>query len=232
MFSGIRLKQRRLEKQLSQVDISNLLDINRSSYNSWESGRAKPNQKNLTALATVLDVPVTYFESEYNIVNNFLQLTDANKVLAEDYVEELLNSQHKEENKVIPLYPIEVLEDIRLSAGPGQGFDNEYETTTVYSDEELSGFDLATWISGTSMQPTYLDGEVALIRETGFDYDGAVYALVWNGQTYIKKLYREEDGLRMVSINKTGNPDRFISADDDFHVVGKVVGHFMPIDGE
>ena len=79
------------------------------------------------------------------------------------------------------------------------------------------------------MEPTYLDGEVALIRETGFDYDGAVYALVWNGQTYIKKLYREKNGLRMVSINKTNNPDRFISSDDDFRVVGKVIGHFMPV---
>ena len=80
------------------------------------------------------------------------------------------------------------------------------------------------------MEPKYLDGEVALIRETGFDYDGAVYALVWRGQTYIKKLFREEDGLRMVSINKQNNPDRYISYDDDFHVVGKVVGHFMPIE--
>lgn len=232
MFSKNRLKEKRLEKQLSQVDIANLLNINRSSYSSWESGRAKPNKNNLTTLATILDVPVTYFESEYNIVNNFLQLTDVNKVLAEGYVEELLSTQRKEENKVIPLYSIEVLNDIHLSAGPGQSFYDEVETTTVYSDEEFTGFDIATWISGTSMQPTYLDGEVALIRETGFDYDGAVYALIWNGNTYIKKLYREEDGVRMVSINKAGNPDRFIAAVEDFYIIGKVVGHFMPVEGE
>ena len=81
------------------------------------------------------------------------------------------------------------------------------------------------------MSPKYLDGEVALIRETGFDYDGAVYALVWNEQTYIKKLYKVEDGFRMVSINEVGNPERFISQDDDFRIVGKVVGHFMPVEG-
>ena len=81
------------------------------------------------------------------------------------------------------------------------------------------------------MEPKYLDGEVALIRATGFDYDGAVYALAWEGKTYIKKLYREPDGFRMVSINKKGNPDRFIHHEDDFRIVGKVVGHFMPIVG-
>ena len=35
---------------------------------------------------------------------------------------------------------------------------------------------------GDSMEPRYHNGSVALIRETGFDYDGAVYAVVWNGQ--------------------------------------------------
>lgn len=231
MFSGLRLKQRRENQNLSQVEIANILEINRSSYSSWESGRAKPNQKNLTALATLLEVPVTYFESEYNIVNNFLQLNDFNKVLAEEYMEDLLQTQREAERKVIQLFPIEVLDDISLSAGPGQSFADEYETRIVYSDEKQYGYDFATWIKGTSMSPKYLDGEVALIRETGFDYDGAVYALVWNEQTYIKKLYKVEDGFRMVSINEVGNPERFISQDDDFRIVGKVVGHFMPVEG-
>ena len=35
---------------------------------------------------------------------------------------------------------------------------------------------------------------VALIKQTGFDYDGAIYAIDWDGQTYIKKVYREENG--------------------------------------
>lgn len=231
MFSGFRLKEKRIEKNLNQSEIANILDINRASYSKWESGKSIPNQKNLTVLSKILDVPVTYFESEYNIVNNYLQLNESNKIIADEFVEELLQSQQEMENKVVSLFAVEVLSDIRLSAGPGEGFFDEYETETVYSDTEQSGFDVATWIQGTSMSPKYLDGEVALIRETGFDYDGAVYALVWEGQTYIKKLYCEEDGLRMVSINKHGNPDRFISYDDEFHIVGKVVGHFMPVEG-
>lgn len=231
MFSGLRLKQRRENQNLSQVEIANILEINRSSYNSWESGRAKPNKKNLTALVSILGVPETYFESEYNIVNNFLQLSDFNKVLAEEYMEDLLQTQREAERKIIQLFPVEVLDDIALSAGPGQSFADEYETRTVYSAEEQYGYDFATWIKGTSMSPKYLDGEVALIRETGFDYDGIVYALVWNDQTYIKKLYKVEDGFRMVSINEVGNPEHFISQNDDFRIVGKVVGHFMPVEG-
>ena len=72
-----------------------------------------------------------------------------------------------------------------------------------------------------------IEGSVFHIRETGFDYDGAVYAVVWDSQTYIKKVYREEEGLRLVSINKD-YPDKFAPFDENPRVVGKIVGHFMP----
>ena len=228
MFSGLRLKECRENKSLSQTRIANLLNINRSSYNSWESGRAKPNQKHLTLLSKILDVPVTYFESEYNIVNNYLQLSPDNQAKAEDFVEELLLSQQT--SNVTPLFSVQVLSDIQLSAGLGEGFFDEFETETVYSNEEQYGYDIAAWIEGDSMEPIYKSGEVALIRSNGFDYDGAVYALSWNDSVYIKKLYRDEDGFRMVSLNKD-YPEKFIPYEDEPRIVGLVVGHFMPVEG-
>lgn len=228
MFSEISLKKRRLEKDLSQVEIAEMLNINKSSYSSWESGRAKPNQKNLVALAKILDVEVSYFESEYNIVNNYLQLSPDNQAKAEEYVDELLLSQQS--SKVTPLFSVQVLSDIQLSAGLGESLFDEYETETVYSDEEQLGYDIAAWISGKSMEPIYQDGEVALIRSSGFDYDGAVYALSWNDSVFIKKLYRENEGFRMVSLNDK-YPDKFIPYEDEPRIVGKVVGHFMPVIG-
>lgn len=228
MFSEISLKKRRLEKDLSQVEIAEMLSINKSSYSSWESGRAKPNQKNLAALAKILDVDVTYFESEYNIVNNYLQLSPDNQAKAEKYVNELLLSQQS--SKITPLFSVQVLSDIQLSAGLGESLFDEYETETVYSDEEQLGYDIAAWISGNSMEPIYQDGEVALIRSSGFDYDGAVYALSWNDSVFIKKLYREKEGFRMVSLNDK-YPDKFIPYEDEPRIVGKVVGHFMPVIG-
>ena len=228
MFSGNRLKKIRESKNLSQVEIANFLKINRSSYNSWESGRAKPNQKNLSALAKILDVPVTYFESEFNIVNNYLQLSPENQERADEYVEELLLSQQTP--NVTPLFSVQVLSDIQLSAGLGEGFFEEFETETVYADEEQYGYDIAAWIEGDSMEPVYKSGEVALIRSNGFDYDGAVYALSWNDSVYIKKLYREVNGFRMVSLNKD-YPEKFIPYEDEPRIVGLVVGHFMPVEG-
>ncbi|HHT7641528.1 TPA: XRE family transcriptional regulator [Streptococcus suis] len=228
MFSKERLKNRRNEKKLSQSEIASKIGINRTAFHNWENGKSVPNQKNLTALAKILDVPITYFESEYNIVNNYLQLSPDNQLKAEGYVEELLLSQQT--SNVISLFSVQVLSDIQLSAGLGEGFFDEFETETVYSDEEQYGYDIAAWIEGDSMEPVYKSGEVALIRSNGFDYDGAVYALSWNDSVYIKKLYREEDGFRMVSLNKD-YPEKFIPYEDEARIVGLVVGHFMPVEG-
>ena len=228
MFSKFRLKAKREEFGLSQTSIAIELAISRVAYNHWESGKTVPNQKHLTALSKILDVPVTYFESEYNIVNNYLQLSPDNQIKAEEYVEELLLSQQT--SNVTPLFSVQVLSDVQLSAGLGEGFFDEFETEIVYSDEEQYGYDIAAWIEGDSMEPVYNSGEVALIRSNGFDYDGVVYALSWNDAVYIKKLYREDDGFRMVSLNKD-YPDKFIPYEDEPRIVGLVVGHFMPVEG-
>ena len=102
---------------------------------------------------------------------------------------------------------------------------DEYETKEVFTDKEYL-YDVATWIDGHSMEPVYQNGEIALIREGGFDYDGAVYAISWNEKLYIKKVYLEKDGYRLVSINDS-YPDKFVPAEDEPRIVGKIVGNFI-----
>ncbi|SUN48781.1 HTH-type transcriptional regulator rdgA [Streptococcus dysgalactiae subsp. dysgalactiae] len=228
MFSGERLKELRKNKGYTQLDIANQLGINRASYSSWEVGRAKPNQSNLKRLGLILGVDSAYFESEFEIVTNYLRLNSVNKKSANEFVKELLTSQNELSEKIIPFYPIQVLENVPLSAGFGESFYDEYSYKTVYSDTEYN-YDFASFIKGQSMEPMYLDGEVALFSESGFDYDGAVYAISLNGKAYIKRLYRENDRYRIVSFNPD-YPDMFADENDDFRIVGKVIGHFKPIE--
>ena len=153
----------------------------------------------------------------------YKQLNPSNQIKSMNYVKDLVD---KQSNIVaMPTFPYRVYES--LSAGIGSSVYNDQDYDTVYFDEELA-HDFASWISGDSMEPTYRNGSVALIRETGFDYDGAVYAVVWDSQTFIKKVYREEEGLRLVSINKDYK-DVHIPYDENPRIVGKIVGDFMPL---
>lgn len=225
MFSPEVLKKRRSELKISQSEVARELGISRQSYFTWENGKTKPNSQNIEKLADILGVSPSYFESEHKIVKTYLQLNSNNREKVEDYAEELLTVQ--EENKIISLYSIKVIDDIELSAGLGEGIYDESESVEVFADKDYS-YDIATWIKGDSMEPVYLSGEVALIREGGFDYDGAVYAVVWNERAYIKKVYLEEDGYRLVSLNPDYS-DMFASAEDNPRIVGKIIGHFMPV---
>lgn len=227
MFSPEVLKKRRSELKISQAEIARQLGISRQSYFTWESGKTKPNSQNIEKLAHILGVSASYFESEYKIVKTYLQLNSHNREKVEHYAEELLTVQ--EENKVVSLYSIKVIDDIELSAGLGESIYDESESVEVFADKDYS-YDIATWIKGDSMEPVYLSGEVALIREGGFDYEGAVYAVVWNERAYIKKVYLEEDGYRLVSLNPDYS-DMFASAEDNPRIVGKIIGHFMPVVG-
>ncbi|WP_449455118.1 S24 family peptidase [Streptococcus suis] len=132
------------------------------------------------------------------------------------------------EQKVLLLFSVRVLDNVALSAGHSNGIWDEYETKEVFTDKEYL-YDVATWIEGQSMEPVYQDCGVALIREGGFDYDGAFYAIAWNEQVYIKKVYLEEDGYRLVSMNDS-YPDKFALAVDNPRIIGKIVGNFMPIE--
>lgn len=227
MFSPEALKKRRIELKISQADMARQLDITRQSYFTWENGKTKPNSQNIEKLADILGVSTSYFESEYKIVDTYLRLNAINREKVEDYAEELLTIQ--EENKVVQLYSIKVIDDIELSAGLGESIYDESEYVEVFADIDYN-YDIAIWIKGDSMEPVYLSGEVALIREGGFDYDGAVYAIVWNERAYIKKVYLEEDGYRLVSLNPDYS-DMFASAEDNPRIVGKIIGHFMPVVG-
>lgn len=223
MFNGTKLKQKREEFGMKQSEIARLLDINRSSYFSWENGRAVPNKSNLKKISDILGVTEEFFYEE-EIAMLYKQLNPTNQTKAMNYVKDLVD---KQSNIItMPTFSYRVYES--LSAGIGSSVYNDQNYDTVYFNEELA-HDFASRISGDSMEPKYQNGSVALIRETGFDYDGAVYAVVCNSQTYIKRVYREEHGLRLVSINPNYK-DIFLSYDEDPRIVGIIVGNFLPVE--
>ncbi|WP_449460044.1 LexA family transcriptional regulator [Streptococcus suis] len=221
MFSPEKLKKLRQEKNLSQTAIASVLGITRSALSSWETGKFVPNKKHLEKLAQLLDVDIQELYEKHPHLTLYKQLNKTNQKKVNELAHDLLMKQ-----KIVPLFSVHVLDNVALSAGHGNGIWDEYETKEVFTYKEYL-YDVATWIEGQSMEPVYQDGEVALIREGGFDYNGAVYAIAWNEQVYIKKVYLEKDGYRLVSINDS-YPDKFVPAEDEPRIIGKIVGHFMP----
>lgn len=228
MYQPEKLKARRKELKLTQKEIAEQLGISFQAYSAWERGVKEPSKEKVTQLENILKVPKGYF-TQIEIVRLYHSLSKQGQEKVVLYARNL--SQEEKVQKVAPmperLYEYRVYE--RMSAGIGASVYDDQNFDTVYFNEELA-HDFASWVSGDSMEPKYQNGSVALIRETGFDYDGAVYAVVCNNQTYIKRVYREEDGLRLVSINPKYK-DIFISYEEDPRIVGIIVGNFVPMEG-
>lgn len=227
MYQPEKLKARRKELKMTQKDIADQLGITYQAYSAWERGIKQPSREKIKLLEQILNAPKGYF-TELEIARLYNILSDEAKDQALSYVRNLVQKEQCKDVVSITekLYEYHVYE--KMSAGIGSSVYNDQDYDTVYFDEELA-HDFASWVSGDSMEPKYQNGSVALIRETGFDYDGAVYAVVCNSQTYIKRVYREEQGLRLVSINPKYK-DIFISYDEDPRVVGIIVGNFMPME--
>ena len=215
MFCNNRLKTLRTNRNTSQTAVAQYLGVTRAAYNSWEKGKYVPNKKNLEELAAYFNVETTFFESEYEIVNKYLQLNEINQKKLLTMANELYVSQ---------LYKYQV--HAKLSAGLGNFYCEDYEFDTVYFNKDIS-YDIASWIDGDSMEPKYHSGDVALIKKTGYDFDGLVYAVVYNEETYIKKVFLEENTVRLVSIND--NYKDIIAPIEEVNIVGVVTDSFKPI---
>lgn len=228
MYQPEKLKARRKELKLTQREIAEKLGISFQAYSAWERGIKEPSKEKVAQLENILKVSKGYF-TQIEIVRLYHSLSKQGQEKVVLYARNL--AQEEQDQKVAPmperLYEYRVYE--RMSAGIGASVYDDQNFDTVYFNEELA-HDFASWVSGDSMEPKYQNGSVALIRETGFDYDGAVYAVVCNNQTYIKRVYREENGLRLVSINPKYK-DILISYEEDPRIVGIIVGNFVPMEG-
>lgn len=244
MNVGERIKQRRKDLKMSADELATSVGVSRSTIFRYEKGdieKVGPDvlkkiaDKLIVSPADLMgwdDTPVQELKIPTSplvqkITEKAVKLTAPRKQKVLDFTENQLREQS---NKVISLeenlFEFKVYE--KLSAGTGFSYFNDGNYDTVFYDKDLD-HDFASWVFGDSMEPKYMNGEVVLIKETGFDYDGAVYAVEWDGQTYIKKVYREKDGLRLVSINSKYK-DKFAPYEEDPRIIGKIVGNFMPIE--
>lgn len=229
----------RKQRGITQKELAKEVGITASTMTDYMKLRSAPSFGVIQKLADYFgvkksDIDTTFKEESSSlpdtpdsltqqITNKVVQLTTPNKKIVLRTSEELLEAQNGKGNE--ERFEYHVFE--KLSAGTGYGYTEDRNYDTVYFDKDIA-HDLASWVYGDSMEPKFVDGSVALIRDTGWDYDGAIYAVDWDGQTYIKKVYREPDGLRLVSLNPKYK-DRFAPYDEDPRIIGKIIGNFMPL---
>lgn len=223
---------------LNVKDFAALMNFKYTTVLDWVNAKTYPRIDKIELMANYFKVDKSDLVEQYTPSTSLLQqindtvaqLTPPNQKIVLRTSEDLLEGQKLQTEKITeiaePLIEYRVFE--KLSAGTGETYYEDRNYDTVFFDRDIP-HDFASWVYGDSMEPDYMNGSVALIKDTGWDYDGAIYAVDWDGQSYIKKVYKEKDGLRLVSLNDK-YADKFAPFSEEPRIIGKVVGSFMPLE--
>lgn len=233
---SFNLKRLLDSKRMNPHQFADTMGFKYTTVMNWIKANSYPRIDKIELMARYFGVDKSDLVEEYNPIKEkqsttkqilddvFGKLESRRQEKVLDFAQAELTDQNKE--NTIKLFPYNVQE--KLSAGTGYDYDGNGSYDVAYSDKEID-YDFASWVFGDSMLPDYPNGDVALIKVCPFDYDGDVYAVDWDGQSYIKKVYKESDGLRLVSTNEK-YADKFAAFSEEPRIIGKVVGSFTPIE--
>ncbi len=196
---GIRLAAARKAVGMTQTDVAERLSgrgfpVRTQAVSKWETGATLPNAKQLVELCRLYRIR--------DVVTAFSGP----------------DPESEERNiRFLPLYRLAV------SAGTGEFLDGAGFDTVEVGDEVSASADFGVRISGDSMEPRFVPGQIVWVKRQETLLSGEIGIFLFNGFGYCKKLERSEKGTFLISLNSLYDPIP-VSPGDDLRVFGKVVG--------
>ncbi|MBZ1510497.1 S24 family peptidase [Leuconostoc mesenteroides] len=151
-----------------------------------------------------------------------LRIYDKLKPNRQKIVYETAEQQYNEQNNVIEL-PTNNEVEIHgaVSAGTGE-YLLDGKTELVPYDGEVPPHDFALVVNGDSMLPLFEDKQIIFVNKTKDVRSGQIVIADYDQQAYVKKLVKDENGCRLVSLNKQYK-DLPINEEHETSIFGVVV---------
>lgn len=215
----------RKQRGITQKELAKEVGITASTMTDYMKLRSAPSFGVIQKLADYFgvkksDIDTTFKEESINSSSAVLSKSKIQSIYDElepleqrkvvTYAEKLRDEQEKrrkakinEVSEAISLYQVEVVSETAAACGFNYGFG--YEDTdreTIEVDEKPPRHDIATKVSGDSMQPDYQDGDILYLVDKGLTtYNGDLAVIAYGDRSYFKKIYTENGRLRLVSLN-------------------------------
>ena len=219
---GSSIKEVRKSKKLTQKKLAELTGFKQNTISNHENGNRQLDEKDIRIYAQALEVSPQYLfdlakpssiettptTSPIQSIYDQLEPPRQGKVLT--YAERQLKEQKNEEetkinevSEVISLYQVEVVSETAAASGFNYGFGyDDTDRETIEVDEQPPRHDIATKVSGDSMQPDYQDGDILYLVDKGLTtYNGDLAVIAYGDRSYSKTIYTENGRLRLVSLN-------------------------------
>ena len=108
-----------------------------------------------------------------------------------------------------------------VSAGTGIWVGHEKQEIIKYPIP-IPEHDIALTVNGNSMEPLFYNGDVIFVKKTKAIHHGQIIVVIVNNEAYVKKLYRKNKEIRLISLNPDYD-DIILKEDDTIEVIGTVI---------
>lgn len=198
-----KLKELRNAKNLTQVDLAKQINqkfdlkIDRSMISKWETGFQVPVTYTIKCLAQFFGVSMDY-----------------------------LNDNEETTKKSGKGVKIPVLGVVRAGI-PIEAEENIIDYEEISQSMAATGEFFALQIKGDSMEPRITEGDVVIVRKQSSVDNGEIAVVLVNGnEATVKKFYKTDNGIKLISTNAKYDPFFFTPAEVNslpVAVIGKVV---------
>ena len=233
---GDLIRQHRKAKNMKQEELGALVKVGKNAVGAWEAGRSRPDVGSVPVICEALDLSLSEFfgmnetqeeklqgagisaEERSTLYRRYSVLNSYNRQVILRQMSVLYDMQDEVRipRKVIRLFRNE----LAASAGPGETLDAvRGEEVYLFADQVPEAADEIIRVNGNSMEPTYYDGDLVLIRHTSSVRPGEIGVFIVGDTGYIKEY--QKDGLH--SHNPAYGTIVFTEG-EDVHIAGKVLG--------
>lgn len=200
---GSRICEMRKRRHLSQSEMAKrLLDYNitisATGYGKWECGISTPNVYQLLAISQILGVvdPIGTFTNT-KIESPEPELNEDGEGILATIRQALIDcGKYRPDTYKSPkgerIIPVKVYNQV-AAAGVGNFIDDSAAEDVDFPESTIpAGTDFGVRISGDSMLPRYVSGQIAMVKRCQELYPGQVGIFIYDGSAFIK-MYTEVD---------------------------------------
>lgn len=210
-----RIVSLRNEKNITQSQLAEELNISPSAIGMYEQGRRKPSYELLEEICDYFNVDMDYLMGRSDIKNRYQA---GLKYDWEDKKQEDSNIDMNTVNTdyiMIPLYE-------SISAGYGASNSEFIEMIPVFGLKKNGTTYFAVKVEGDSMEPKIPNGSTIIIKKDIQIESGEIGAFNLNDENFVKQKKVVKDKLILHSFNLAYD-DKVVNEFDDFIEYGKVV---------
>ena len=192
------IKQIRRTHYLNQTEFAKRIGVTQGTISQWENGLTRPNIDQLRAISSAFNVSIDEIMKK-----TAMPVRDLDAINIKRAAVPILGS-------------IACGERVTPDINP-QGYADLPDGVNA---------DFALRCKGDSMSPTLLDGDLVLIRQQPEVENGQIAAVNIGGETTLKHIYKQDDGLMLIADNPSYQPIFApASTDEPIIIHGLAVGY-------